>query len=372
MSTHQQIPHLKRYEYLDSLRGIAILLVLIAHTHLYGQSTLPGWFASITSIDFAPRGVQLFYLVSAFTLCLSFSKRKNKEHRPIRNFYIRRFFRIAPLFYLALFYYIVQAYFFEHKSYSFANILTTVMFINGAFPAWMNNIVIGGWSIAVETSFYLIFPVLFYFLKNIRWAFVLMVVGMIGMQLFRLFLLGLPLVQATPDLQTYTFEFFPSQLPIFLIGITVFVLAHTSLSKQDKRFLQWGILLMGLLLGLQTFFGFKLIAGHYIYSLFFAGVLFFLSRVSFVPIVNTVTAFLGKISFSLYLCHVAVLFWLDKLHVLDIIPSHQIANFAIRFILLFVVSTTIASVLYFLVEKTGIALGKRIIDHFEHTQTAVV
>jgi peptidoglycan/LPS O-acetylase OafA/YrhL len=93
---------LKRYSYIDSLRGFAIIGVLIAHTGLYGNVAYPSLLRNLAEIDVGPRGVQLFYVVSAFTLCVSFSKRRNIEKHPIRNFYVRRFFRIAPLFYLAI------------------------------------------------------------------------------------------------------------------------------------------------------------------------------------------------------------------------------------------------------------------------------
>jgi peptidoglycan/LPS O-acetylase OafA/YrhL len=46
---------------------------------------------------YGARGVQLFYMVSAFTL-LSVSRQPFNA----RSFFIRRFFRIAPAFYIAM------------------------------------------------------------------------------------------------------------------------------------------------------------------------------------------------------------------------------------------------------------------------------
>jgi peptidoglycan/LPS O-acetylase OafA/YrhL len=37
-------------------------------------------------------------MVSAFTLALSYNSRSQKEEHPTKNFFIRRFFRIYPLF----------------------------------------------------------------------------------------------------------------------------------------------------------------------------------------------------------------------------------------------------------------------------------
>ena len=84
------------YQYLDALRGIAALLVLSVHMSMLSV-LLNGRGFSIGAY-----GVQLFYILSALTLFLSSSKRFSSEERPIFKFFIRRFFRIAPLFYLTV------------------------------------------------------------------------------------------------------------------------------------------------------------------------------------------------------------------------------------------------------------------------------
>ncbi len=88
----------KKYEYIDSLRGIAILLVILTHVRqhlrffpeLINQITLDGHL-----------GVQLFFIVSAFTLTMSYYSRINEQNKT-KNFFIRRFFIIVPLYYLAI------------------------------------------------------------------------------------------------------------------------------------------------------------------------------------------------------------------------------------------------------------------------------
>ena len=45
-------------------------------------------------------GVNVFYFVSAMTMCLMWTQRV--ETSPTRKFYIRRVLRIAPLFWLAI------------------------------------------------------------------------------------------------------------------------------------------------------------------------------------------------------------------------------------------------------------------------------
>src|SRR5947209_6454020 len=87
--------HLKNL-YIDILRGIAIFGVIAVHSHQYitGLSWVISWV-----FNYGQLGVQLFFVASAVTLCLSMNGRKeNSSH----NFYIRRFFRIAPLYYFGI------------------------------------------------------------------------------------------------------------------------------------------------------------------------------------------------------------------------------------------------------------------------------
>src|SRR4030088_3596129 len=96
---HEKI---KKYNWIDFGRGIAILLVIMVHT---GQS-----FASSNLLrsftESGMMGVQLFFILSAITLFNSYNNRYEKDGTD-RNkyFFIRRFFRIAPLYYFfAVFY----------------------------------------------------------------------------------------------------------------------------------------------------------------------------------------------------------------------------------------------------------------------------
>lgn len=98
-------------------------------------------------------GVQLFFIVSAFTLCLSWSSR----HEGLYSFYFRRLMRIAPMFWVALAYYVSVA---PNGTYQTWQIALTAALLHGLTPDTINLIVPGDWSIAAEVSFYVIFPAL--------------------------------------------------------------------------------------------------------------------------------------------------------------------------------------------------------------------
>ncbi len=115
-------------------------------------------------------GVQLFFVASAYTLCRSFEKRSNEKF-PVTAFFIRRYCRIAPLYYLGIatyyFYYVWKhtadnvGVSFSSDPYHIGNVVANLLFFHGFIPAANNNIVPGGWSIGTEVAFYLIFPIVF-------------------------------------------------------------------------------------------------------------------------------------------------------------------------------------------------------------------
>lgn len=89
----------RQYDYIDIVRGVAILGVIAVHSHqgIKNLSTPISWI-----FNYGQLGVQLFFIASALTLCLS--TRERDETSPY-YFYIRRYFRIAPLYYFAIFLY---------------------------------------------------------------------------------------------------------------------------------------------------------------------------------------------------------------------------------------------------------------------------
>ena len=156
MNSHSKL------DYIDALRGYAILGVVAVHS-LMGKSHVFG--SSI--IGLGAKGVQLFYLMSAFTLMLSF-KNVIDKNKVTLNFFIRRFFRIAPMFYLAI---IVWLYLTidivyasnDYRNVSMGSIISHFFLLHGLNPNWQDSLVPGGWSVAVESIFYMLCP--FFFLK---------------------------------------------------------------------------------------------------------------------------------------------------------------------------------------------------------------
>lgn len=155
---------MKRNSSLDTLRGIAVLMVIALHCVQAFETIHPSEKLS-SLLEFIAAngalGVQLFFIISGYTMMLTFGKIIRKE--TVFAFYIRRFFRIAPLFWIAGICYLLKDGFsprvWAPNGIDWQEILLTFSFLHWLSPQAFNSVVPGGWSIAVEVQFYILFPI---------------------------------------------------------------------------------------------------------------------------------------------------------------------------------------------------------------------
>lgn len=357
-----------KLRYIDALRGIAIIMVIVVHTSQYGLKLTHALFDIV--IAQGARGVQLFYLASAFTLFLSYNYRKEREVHTKRNFFIRRFFRIAPMYYLGIVYYIAQNglgpryWLADVDSISIGNIMSNIFFVHGAYPYYITSLVPGGWSITVEMTFYALVPFLVYRINNLRQAINFTLISVLILLVLRFILSDLSLISSARLWKEYLFLYFPNQLPVFGLGI----IAYFLIIKKDRKVSVLNIVLLIMVClaqwGLSDF-----VLGHMLISLLFLGLVYILSIWEIPLFVNKMTCFMGKISYSSYFVHFAVLYWLNRLGFVNYIEINSqldsLLNLAIRLALVLTFTSVISYILYLLIEKPFMNLGKVILKRFE-------
>ncbi|WGD50646.1 acyltransferase [Bradyrhizobium sp. CB1650] len=230
---------LSRSHTLDFLRGLAIAGVMAIHV---SQSFPSG----IRAVDFTFIcgwvGVNLFYFVSAMTMCLMWTQRAS-ETSPTRKFYIRRFLRIAPLFWLAIpFYLVVNG---TGPSYNAPNgigphqVILTATFLHGFWPDSINSVVPGDWSIAAEMTFYLVFPLLITAFGSRRHLYLALAIllHLVNVCLFKPGAYALFSAYYGPGNEAFVWNAlhlsFLNQLPIFLVGCALFFSLRDGFAKSD-------------------------------------------------------------------------------------------------------------------------------------------
>ena len=353
---------MKKLDYVDALRGLAILGIIMVHSAQYGSLHLPRVFENV--IGEGARGVQLFFLVSAFTLFFSFKNRAGKELNPVKNFFIRRFFRIAPMYYLGIFYFLLQDHLAGNMQVSGFNIASNFFFLHGLSPYWIASLVHGGWSISVEMTFYLMLPFLFSRIKNIQQAFNFFLLSIVVNAILNYFLFKYPMLSSDLIWSEFLFLYFPNQLPVFALGILMyFLIAEEEFSfagiSAKSLFIFCALFLADLAMKESFFF-----PRHILFGVAFLILGISLSKYKPVFIINPVVNYIGKISFSMYLVHFAVLYWLKHFDWIEYF-NHGILNYATRFTLVTLLTILIASVFYYLIEIPFQKIGKRLIIFFE-------
>ena len=218
---------LTHYRFIDALRGFAFLGVLSTHV---GGLTHPVSKTLANLADAGQYGVQLFFLLSAVTLLRSFALRSPEENFPVRNFFIRRLFRIAPLFWLGIVFYVwlfgCGPDVYAPNGIGVWHIASTASFLHGWYPTTINSVVPGGWSIAVEMTFYLCLPYLAGRLTS-AWAagsvflYSLLAAAVLFFTMDTVLLRWLP-PQDDQLIPWFLTMWFPSQLPVFLLGFVVY------------------------------------------------------------------------------------------------------------------------------------------------------
>ncbi len=352
---------IKKHLYLDALRCFAILGVVLVHTWYsipdYESVRFKGIFYN------GQFGVQLFFLVSAFTLCNSLHQRQGTQG--LSSFYLRRFFRIAPLFYLAILYYTCQQIYSSSFSDFYRSNPITGYFLNFSFlhaftPYTINSLVPGGWSIGVECTFYLCLPFLFRKLDSINKIFSSLVVVIVINFLLIKFIGQNQYIQQRYRLDSFLYFNFLNQLPIFLLGLLWFrfTVEKMSLNKLNK----WAVfcLCIGVLVQVSVAH-IEFIPDHLLFGFFFLGTAVYLQSNPVKLIVNRLSVFMGKISYSIYIFHFAVIFWLERFGLL-IQTNNKLADVGLNFLIILAVTVPLAWLSYQFLELPFIRLGGKIIE----------
>lgn len=350
--------------YIDAMRGLAVCGVVAVHC---SQSVPSTSYALILMEYLGRRGVQMFFMLSALTLCLSWYKRAALELAPVRNFYLRRLFRIAPLFYVAMACYLLlhglEASYWAPAGIGWQHILLSSLFLNGLLPDTINAPVPGGWSIAVEMCFYLLFPLLMLVTRTLKRTLVLLIISIVISRLSPALVGFIYGHSSTPFYLVNEFATlnFTAQLPVFLFGILVFHLLQMHIS--DRRLALFGITTLVVL----TFFFLlpSLPLHHLIGGALSANLALLLARWPIRLLVNRITRTLGKLSYGIYLSHFAVITLLENIGATHWTTQPDLTNLGF-FALALAVSALVSLGLHRSIEVPCIRLGSRVIERL-HT-----
>ncbi|MFX4267595.1 acyltransferase family protein [Aliarcobacter butzleri] len=206
----------------DILRLILAVLVYFAH-----WNTLSAQNIEIFIFKLSGFAVDMFFVVSGFLIFWSYENDQNNK-----NFYIKRFFRIFPLYAFLI---VLQTLFFigfsDGNSFEIIKyFIVNIFFLNFLVPTVgtifsgleVNAINGSLWTLKNEVAFYVIVPLIFMLYKRFGIIFLLIMYILSVIYMFTVDYMGIEklLVQ------------FPAQLRLFTIGIICYVI-FTKFNKNN-------------------------------------------------------------------------------------------------------------------------------------------
>jgi len=270
------------------LRGLAILLVIFYHVTAMTPMLKAEYYFEIGRI-----GVDIFFIISGYIMSLILER-----HEPARKFMLKRIIRIMPLFLIVTFLAVIANYLprlINNDAFVIESLVKSVFLIphfSIANPEKVFPIFIPGWTITYEMWFYVSIGLILLFTRSVNHlliVFLLLVVFTISC-----------LVPSASAINQFLSN---SVYLCFALGIVF------RLFEKKKIDLGKTILIIGIVFSIALFLegsDSRLITlGFPSFIIFVAG--FYLIGERF-----SVIAFVGKISFSLYLTHVFTINVVEK------------------------------------------------------------
>lgn len=316
----------KRSDYLDCLRALAILPVMMHH--VYSPAAPGGSF-----------GVSVFFVLSGYLIGQTVLADTGSRAQRALKFSIRRVFRIAPLYYLAVATVLWFSWSTDTPSFAlFRDYLPSILGLQPPTP-WMGYGVGVWWTLSVEVVFY---------------ALVGLLLTMLGSEaVVRLAPVLLALSLALASQVTGILQF----LPELFLGLA---LNAPQLAAQRAR--KSSSIAMAAISAIALLYATADITGmdratyvviNYVVAVCTAIAICFAGP-SLTRTRMPMLGFLGRISFSLYLVHALVLDFAGPWYAIG--PPEDIAR-QLRF---FALSIAISTATYFIVEKPAIRAGRAI------------
>ncbi len=214
-----------RNKNIDVFRAAALLLVMIYHCWVLTGSKM---LISPTVTNFialgGETGVTAFFVLSGFGIFLAIDKDAEKGNFHYFSFFKKRFYRIAPQYYLCLLVVVLISDAQYFSTYGIKMIISHLFFVHNLLPDCSGSINGALWTMGVTVPFYIIAPVLYrIFKKQSHLALLSCVLFTVSIKFF-LFSVVLPYLGKSGTLEFFAGRQIFSALDNFGIGMYVAIL----------------------------------------------------------------------------------------------------------------------------------------------------
>ena len=280
------------------------------------------WFVMLSHLPFSPfphnfnagvSSVILFYFISGYLMYFSFSKIEFNGRKKTLFFYLKRVFRLFPLYLIVLFLTILLISIYHHSNFvpllnqdlTFKKIfLNSIMILNNYvfLPFQIHSLlphplIPPTWSLSTEWHFYLFVPLFFYLAHKNKKVFYLIFLASLLFELYAF-------TKALPDFNSdnFGYRYIFGVLWIFLAG---FLFAKEEFESKFLKIIYFSLILYFL------FIGFYFSSHAYVKEIFFA--VFFLPFVNIIKNLNfKYDYFLGQLSYPIFISHFFIFYFVEN------------------------------------------------------------
>lgn len=296
-------------------------------------------------------GVVLFFLISGFVIPFSLYNGAG-----LKRFFISRFFRLYPVFWVAVLLNVWIGPFIGREDFTFIQIFANLTMVP---RVWGQDMIDGVyWTLFVELIFYFICSI-FFILKCLDRPFILAGAA-IGLSLITPAAILLNLYCG----KVILLQYFSFHLSFLFLG-AVIRFAFFNQNKTAKNLLYICLAVSFITIPISTGFYTSLpiqLSGKIttydasgLVSGYFSALIVFLYVIKVKKFNSCIWSFVGKISYSLYLIH-----WLCCLIILKLLSINSQFDQVLFIIGGLVTSIFISWILYFYIERFGMRVGKRV------------
>ena len=377
----------RKFYGLDNLRAIAIIFVLLFHYNRWVEH--PAWFPK--AFQFGWTGVDLFFVLSGFLISSQLFAQIRKEGTfSMKEFYIKRFFRILPIYFFVLTVYFLVPFFSNDfgKGQVLAPLWKYLTFTQNFGTDYAHARSFGMvWSLCVEEHFYLLLPVTLLLLIKTGWfrrASLLMVILFAAGFLIRLLLwYKVTPFQNTGVLFKYLWIetiYLPTycRLDGLLVGVAIAAL-YNYLPALFSRFSKFanGMIVLGIVIMISAYFLFgnsydfsRTLFGFPVVSIGFGCLVLgaIMSQSFLYRWKSAVMTKIAELSYVLYLIHMIVILSTQTLFYKLGLPKASNLVFALSMIF----CIAVAFLLHYSIEKPFMKMRTRFIKPVASREFAVI
>lgn len=254
--------NLERNQNVELFRAIALLLVVLYHCWIQSGGAAIGNIFVDTILPFGGSiGVTAFFVLSGYGIFRSLDKHPVKDLVEFKEYFLHRFHRIAPQYYLSLAVALLLSEGVYFSNAGVGSIISHIFFVHNFSIDWHGSINGALWTMGVTVQFYLIAPILYFFVC--RFPIKTMVISVLITTLSRIVIFTAITDQTDPEsLRSWMLFIYGRQLisslDNFVVGMTVSCFATKRGGEEEQK--KW---ICAILAGLVAIFSLCRWGGNY-------------------------------------------------------------------------------------------------------------